>query len=253
LTVVWRCGWGSGWTFGGHGIRILPYARAVNPKKPDLCRLTLVEPLRRLPGRNATKATVLFYRVDGIGVAVKSYAERPWMIRHALGRWLISREAAAYRAAAGVAGLPAFYGRLGPFALATEWIAARPLAHCAGQEFDQGFFDRIATILDTLHARGIALADLHHRDVLVAEDGSPYLIDLAMAWRLGERPGRWRKMLFARFRDADRVALARMSARFTGGDMEAAVAAVGPTAAAWHRRGRRVKALFDRLRGKRRS
>ncbi len=225
----------------------------VNPQNPDFRRLTLLEPLRRLPGRNATKATVLFYRVDGIGVAVKSYAEGPWLIRHLLGRWLISREAAAYRAAAGVAGLPEFFGRLGPFALATEWIAAHPLATCSGREFEPSFFDRIAVILDDLHARGIALADLHHRDVLVTDDGTPVLVDLAMAWRLGERPWRWRRALFARFRDADRVALARMRARFTGGDMDEAIAAVGPEAAAWHRRGRRVKAWFDRLRGKRRS
>jgi hypothetical protein len=43
-----------------------------------------------------------------------------------------------------------------------------------------------------------------------------------------------------------------MRARFTGGDVAAAVAAVGPSAAAWHARGRRLKALLDRLRGKRR-
>jgi hypothetical protein len=70
------------------------------------------------------------------------------------------------------------------------------------------------------------------------------LVDLATAWR--------RRLWFERFRDADRVALARMRARFTGGDVEAAVRAVGHGAAAWHRRGRRAKALLDRLRGKQR-
>ena len=99
----------------------------------------------------------------------------------------------------------------------------------------------------------MALADLHHRDVLLTADGSIYLVDLATAWVLGPRPGFIRRRLFERFRESDRVNLARMRARFTGGDVEAAVASVSPEAAAWHRRGRRVKGWLDRLRGRRRG
>jgi predicted ATPase len=61
-----------------------------------------------------------------------------------------------------------------------------------------------------------------------------------------------RRLLFKRFCESDRVNLARMRARFTGGDVEAAVASVSPAAAAWHRRGRKVKAWLDGVRGKRR-
>ena len=210
------------------------------------------EPVERIRGRNATKADVLFYRLAGLDVAVKTYAPRPWWIRHGLGRWLIRREAKAFEAAAGVAGLPAFLGRLGPFALATERVDARPLASLWGERLDGDVFDAVAAILDDLHRRGVAVADLHHRDVLLAADGSVFLVDLAMAWVLGERPGWIRRTVFRYLCDQDRVALARMRARFTGGDVAAAVAAVGPSAAAWHARGRRLKALLDRLRGKRR-
>lgn len=211
------------------------------------------EPIERIRGRNATKADVLFYRLVERAVAVKTYAPRPWWIRHGLGRWLIRREAAAYEAAAGVAGLPAFLGRLGPFALATEHLDARPLAslrRTGHERLDDGVFDAVAAILDDLHHRGIAVADLHHRDVLLAADGSVFLVDLAMAWILGQRPGRLRKAVFCRLCDQDRVALARMRARFTGRDVAAAVAAVSPSAAAWHARGRRLKSLIDHLRGK---
>ncbi len=219
----------------------------------DLDDLAGREPAERIRGRNATKADVLFYHLDDLAVALKTYAPRPWWIRHGLGHWLIRREAAAYEAAAGVAGLPAFLGRLGPCALATERLAARPLASFreAGQEdLDDGVFDAVAAILDQLHRRGVAVADLHHRDVLLSADGSVFLVDLATAWLLGERPGRLRKAVFRRLCDQDRVALARMRARFTGRDVAAAVAAVGSSAAAWHARGRRLKSLIDHLRGK---
>jgi predicted ATPase len=105
-------------------------------------------------------------------------------------------------------------------------------------------------IVDEFHERGVALADLHHRDVLLAADGTLYVLDLATAWVAGERPGPLRRYLFERFCESDRVNLARMRARFTGGDVEAAVASVSPAAAAWHRRGRKVKTILDRLRGK---
>jgi hypothetical protein len=219
----------------------------------DLSQLHLHEPVQRLPGRNLTKATVLFYRVGELQIAVKSYAESPWLMRCLLGPWLIRREAAAYRAAAGIDGLPRCFGRVGPAALATEWLDAEQLAKKQKESCSPEIFDRIAAILDDLHLKGVALGDLHHRDVLVTDDDEVFLIDLATAWVLKEGHGRLRRIIFERLKDSDRVSLARMRARYTGADMEAAIAAVGPRAAAWHRRGRRFKAFVDRLRGKKRK
>jgi len=217
-----------------------------------LAGLAHATPLRRIEGRNATKADVLFFDLDARRVAVKTYAPRGWIIRNTLGRWLIRREARAYRAAAGVGALPAFLGRPDAFSLATEWVDAAPLSERRDEALAPEIFDRLSGILDELHRRGVALADLHHRDVLLGDDGALYVIDLATAWVLGKRPWFLRRLLFERFCESDRVNLARMRARFTGGDVEAAVASVSPAAAAWHRRGRAVKGWLDRLRGKRR-
>lgn len=216
----------------------------------DPSRLSGTEPVRRIVGRNITKADVLFYELDGDRVAVKTYAPRSAVIRNSLGRWLIRREAVAYEASAGIEALPAFLGRVGPYALATHWVDAEPLRERTGARLDDGLFDRLGLVLDELHDRGVALADLHHRDVLLGADDSLYIVDLATAWVLGQRPGAIRKRLFERFCESDRVNLARMRARFAGGDVDAAVASVSPVAAAWHRRGRRVKQHWDRLRGK---
>jgi hypothetical protein len=194
---------------------------------------------------------VLFFDLDDDRVAVKTYAPRGVLVRNTLGRWLIRRETAAYKAAEGIDGLPTFLGRLSPFSLATRWVEAEPLRERTGAELDDALFDRLGTVLDELHGRGVALADLHHRDVLLGANDALFIVDLATAWVLGRRPGAIRRLLFKRFCESDRVNLARMRARFTGGDVDAAVASVSPEAAAWHRRGRRVKSVLDRLRGKR--
>lgn len=211
-----------------------------------------IAPVRRIEGRNVTKADVLFYEIDGARVAVKTYAARSFLIRHTVGRWLISREARAYEEATGVNGLPTFLGRSGPFELATEWVDADPLSSYRGVVLKAELFDRLAGILDELHGRGVGLGDLHYGDVLLNAVGELYVIDLATAWVLGGKPGALRRFLFRRFCQSDRVSVARMRARFTGGDVEEAAASVGEEAATWHRRGRQVKGWLDRLRGKRR-
>jgi len=216
-----------------------------------ICRRDLAgaEPLRRLPGRNRNKADVLVYELGGRAVAVKDYRPRPWWVRQTLGRLLTRREAEAYRAADGARGLPRFLGRLDPYALATEFVEARTLS-----QFDEGTveprrFDELQSIVAGLHDRGVALADLNHRDILLADGGDVYVIDLATAWVLGERPGFLRRKLFDTFRELDEFSLARLRARFTGEDRGAAVRNADVGAVKLHRLARRIKWRWDRLRG----
>ncbi len=227
---------------------IISHAAAGDDSVLDQLRGTV--PVRRIEGRNWTKADVEYHEIDGLRVAVKTYAPRNALARNTLGRWLIRREAAAFRAVAGIDAVPEFVGRIGPFAIATRWVDAMPLKEHADGLLEDDIFDRLAAIVDEFHKRGVALADLHHRDVLLADDGTLYVLDLATAWVAGDRPGPFRRYLYERFCESDRVNLARMRARFTGGDVDAAVAGVSPQAAAWHRRGRRVKSILNRVRGK---
>jgi hypothetical protein len=215
----------------------------------DLSDLRSLAPLRRLPGRNWTKADLLVYRLAGREVALKDYGGKPWWIRNTLGRFLIRRESAAYRAAAGLAGLPRFLGRVGPYALALEWIAASPLSAFRGRRIEAARFDALQQIVEGLHERGIVLGDLHHRDVLIADGGGVFVVDLATAWSLGASPWRWRRSLFERLRVADRLALQRMRARYADGAQRGEVST--EEAPAWLRRARRAKRWWNRLRGAR--
>lgn len=220
---------------------------------PPALREALVglTPERRIVGRNLSKADVLFYRVGERRVAVKDYAARPFLARHTVGRLLVGRECRAYERTLGAEGLAPFLGRLGPFTMATGWIDAVPLAELPGGTASTETFDRLDAVIAGLHRRGVAISDLHHRDVLVGKNGSVHVVDLAVAHVLGPRPGPLRLRLFARLTAQDRLAAARMRARFTGRSESDALAAIdAPTRRLWGA-GRRIKALWDRLRGKR--
>ena len=205
-------------------------------------KLAGLAPLRTLPGRNGTKADVLVYEADGRRIAVKDYGARGFLARHVIGRFLVRRECRAYEAADGAAGLPPFLGRIGPFALATGWIDARPLSARTGERLPDAIFDRLDAILAGLHAKGVALADLHHRDVLLSDDGGVHVVDLAAAVAGGP--------FFARAAAQDRLAAARMRARVTGTSEDEALARLDPASVALWRRGRAAKRLLNRLRGK---
>lgn len=200
-------------------------------------------------GRNRNKAELRVCRAGGRCWAVKDYRKSPWWIRHTVGRAFVARETRAYERLAGVPGIAPFAGRLGSFTLATEHVDASSLAEHADGSLTEVVFDRLDALLAAIHERGVVLCDLTHRDVLVSGRGRVYAVDLATAWILPERPGPLRRRLFRHLRDADRFRAARLRARFTGSDAEAAVRDAAPGAVAWHRRARRAKYLWDRLRG----
>ncbi|HEX4824970.1 MAG TPA: hypothetical protein VFV19_11730 [Candidatus Polarisedimenticolaceae bacterium] len=205
--------------------------------------------LRKLPGRNLSKADLCVYRLaSGETIALKDFGTRPLLVRQTLGRMFVRRECRAYSAAAGAPGLVPFLGRRGPFALATAWVEAAPLS--SFPEAEDAVFDRLDTILSGLHARGVAIADLHHRDVLVSPEGEVHVVDLAAAYVLGESPGPIRRSLFARFAAQDRLAAARMRARFTGRPEHEALAGVDPGAVRLWGIGRRIKGAWDVIRGR---
>jgi hypothetical protein len=233
------------------GVNVAESSTAIAPASQLREALTDLTPELRIVGRNLSKADILRYDVDGRRVAVKDYGARPFLARQTIGRLLVRRECRAYQRAGAVPGLAPFLGRLGPFTLATAWIDAVPLADHPRESVTSETFDRLDALIAGLHARGVALSDLHHRDVLVAGDGSVHVVDLAVAHVLGPRPGALRRRVFARLSAQDLLAAARMRARFTGGSEAEALAGIDPAARRLWGAGRAVKSFWDRLRGKR--
>ncbi len=98
-----------------------------------------------------------------------------------LGRWLADRESANYLAAEGLPGIPRCLGRWGPTGLVHAFVEGHPLQ--PREPVDDGFFPRLADILDGLHRRHLAYVDLEKREnILVDEQGRPWLIDFQISW-----------------------------------------------------------------------
>ena len=134
------------------------------------------------------KADVLVVAVDGVKVVVKDFAPRKAWARLA-GRLQIARETRAYARLRGVPGVPAFVGRIDPWALAVEHVEGERLAFAKIPPADgPRHVARLRAILDAIHARGIVHNDLRGREnVLLRADGDLAVVDFAAAARF--RPG----------------------------------------------------------------
>ncbi len=113
-----------------------------------------------------------------------------------IGRWHAAHESACYQALADVAAVPAFVGRYGRHGFAHAYVEGHPLHK--GEQVADDFFPRLRAALAAIHARDMAYVDLEKcENVLVSDDGRPYLIDFQIAWRWPGRyggnlwPARW--------------------------------------------------------------
>ena len=99
-----------------------------------------------------------------------------------LSELLRAHERDLYAAMAGVRGVPRWAGEFAPAGYAVEYIDARPLDHLDAPP--AGLFDRLRTLFDTIHARGIGYADANKRsNILVTDAGEAYLIDYQISVR----------------------------------------------------------------------
>ncbi len=123
-----------------------------------------------------------------------------------LGAFLRDREMRLYALAQDLPGVPALIGAVGPTGFLHAFVPGRPLGR--QDVVSDTFFDELLALLATLHARHVAYVDLNKRqNILLGEDGRPYLIDFQISLHLP--PSGWRKLppvrwLLARFQKADR-------------------------------------------------
>lgn len=161
-----------------------------------------------------------------------------------LGRFLVSRESAAYRALSGVEGVPRFLGRVDPWSFAIEFVEGERLADAAIPNARETLA-RLRALLDALHRRGVVHNDLRSREnLLVDRSGRLFVVDFAGALRL--EPGGWPyRRLFPTLKAADDAAYLRWKERLAPGTLTAEERAAA-------RRFARVRALwpFNRKRRK---
>jgi hypothetical protein len=99
-----------------------------------------------------------------------------------LARWMLYREFRRYRRLRDCTGVPACFGFIDSRFLILEFVQGVPLRQ--GEPIDrEHFYARLFDLISTLHARGIAHADLKRKDNLLVVNGSePCLIDFGTAF-----------------------------------------------------------------------
>lgn len=201
-------------------------------------------PRRRLHGgRNLTKAVVDLVEVDGRPIVLKDLACRPWPVRLLLGPWQLDREARAYRALAGLRGVPALLARVDRQAIALEYVPGPSLAALRPGEAPPSFFDGLDRLLEEIHARGVAHGDLHRHDVLRGPDGGPRIVDFSTSLVATGTAGGLRRLLFRQMCRADLRSAAKLRRRFVPGS-----AARVPDRSGLYRIGGLARRVLDRVR-----
>ncbi len=157
----------------------------------------------------ALKADVFVTNIDGARFVVKDFGRKGFLLRNLVGRVVIGRETRAYRALAGIEGLPRAYKRLNPFSIAIEYLEGKDLGAINRGEIGPGIIRQFEAAVEELHERGWVHLDLQRRSNILLVDGKVFIVDLASAIHPGSIPlvGRLLTRLFG---FADRMSLIKM-------------------------------------------
>lgn len=147
------------------------------------------------------KADVFIANHDGRQLLVKDFSRKGFWERTLIGRVFIGRELRAYAALAGIDGLPSWFKRLTPFALAIEYLDGRDLGGIHQGEIGNDVMQQFERIVAELHSRGWIHLDLQRRSNVLLVGRKVFIVDLASAFHPGGVPviGRFLTRLFGFF------------------------------------------------------
>lgn len=136
----------------------------------------------------SNQGTIVRVRTGNLDLAVKS--PRGHGIAWRARLFSLRREYRAYRRVEGLAGFPRCLGLFRGCHLVMDFVDGTLLKHAVPED-PAGFFDQLRLIIKSMHERGVVHGDLKsRRNVLVACDGRPVIVDLgtAVVYRPGWHP-----------------------------------------------------------------
>ena len=149
-------------------------------------------------------------------IIVKDFTHSDFWFKNIVGPILIGRESKVMLRLKGVNGVPQFYGRIDRYSLAMEYIPGKSLDNIPKETLPNSFYHNLHKNIDEIHARGIAHCDLRSRgNVILADDGSAYIIDYAASVLLGRGFNPLIRWLFNNFVMADNNAVLRIKERLS--------------------------------------
>ena len=157
---------------------------------------------------------ILLVRGDSKQIVIKDYHARSFLYRFFVGLFSIWHENRMYQKLVGIKGIPECYGKIDRYAIALEFIPGRTVSRLQVGEVTAVFFDRLRSIVDQIHARGIVVCDLRNRkNVMVTNASDPYVIDFCTAFQKGSRWNLPRNLLFRIFYQDDLLGIAKIKRR----------------------------------------
>ena len=153
----------------------MPHRTTDSPalRREDLPRLVL----RVLRPATRVKPALLLVRAAERRLVVKDFSPAAWLVR---------RECRIYARLAGVEGVPAFRGRLDPFAFAVDHVDGATLKAVPGRDVPPDTFERLRAVFGRIHGRGVVHLDSHQKtNIMLSPDGRVHLLDFATALYLG--------------------------------------------------------------------
>jgi tRNA A-37 threonylcarbamoyl transferase component Bud32 len=128
---------------------------------------------------SSTRPMICVVEENGVRAVVKDFSTGRFLFRNTVGRFLVWREAKAYRRLENIKGVPALYRIIDGLALVIEEIPSTNLESLETEtKLPDRFFDALKDLVDRCHNRGLAHCDLKRApNTLVGHDGLPYVID----------------------------------------------------------------------------
>jgi len=177
-------------------------------RRARIGRNELGQPRQYFRTAGGTRPDLALYELDGRRVVVKDFRGSDPLFRLLIAPILVRRERAALLRLSGVPGIPQYLADIDHLAFAAEYAAGTSLDKLGECVPDPAFFDSLSQTVRLMHARGVAHCDLRSRgNVILGEDGRPYLVDFAACVMRGRGYNPIVNWLFARFSEADEDAV----------------------------------------------
>lgn len=158
-----------------------------------------------------SRPEVMLIKLNGEEAVLKDFSQSdPWF-RRVVGPLSARREARALKQLEGARGVPRLLRRVNRDALLLEYIPGTSARQVPPGGLPPEFFERFYRLVHRLHEFGVAHCDLRSQgNILVGADGEPHAVDFTAHFR---RPRPWNfpaRWMYAKFCEADRVAVARL-------------------------------------------
>jgi len=194
-----------------------------------------------------TRPTIWIVEINGVRAVVKDFSGNRFLFRNIVGRFLIWREAKAYRKLRGIRGVPEFFGVVDGLALVVQEIPGRSLENLEKEmHLPHTFFESMETLVAAFHQRGLAHCDLKRApNTLLGPDGMPYVVDWAASISKSELWFPPFTLVFRRFMLDDEMAIVKLALRHCPERVSA------EKMARYHYRSwgeKKIRAIRDRLR-----